>query len=150
MITENKKWIQAGHYNDGLFPRIDFVDITDPKNPIGISYKTMDLNAPSYTKKSDVERIINRYSDDVLKTKNTGSGKKHILKDIEKNSNYFQKNNHITKSEIESMKRSIIQGDRALIIEVPPGSKIPFTKVELDKMAKKNGLKYIRILASKF
>ena len=150
VITENKKWVHVGHYNEGLFPRIDFVDITDPKNPIGISYKTMDLNAPSYTKKSEVERIINRYSDDVLKTKNTGSGKKHILKDIEKNSNYFQKNNHITKSEIESMKRSIIQGDRALIIEVPPGSKIPFTKSELDDIAKDKGLKYIKMIESEF
>ena len=44
----------------------------------------------------------------------------------------------------------IPRNQRALIIEVPPGSKIPFTKVELDKMAKKNGLKYIRILESKF
>ena len=110
----------------------------------------MDLNAPSYTKKSDVKKIINRYSDDVLKTKNTGSGKKHILKDIEKNSNYFQKNNHITKSEIESMKRSIIQGDRALIIEVPPGSKIPFSAGELKKIAEERGVKYIEIVENKF
>lgn len=151
VITENKKWVHVGHYNDGLFPRIDFVDITDPKNPIGISYKTMDLSAESYAKKNVIENTINRYSKDVLKTKNTGSGKKHILKDIKKNGlEFFKKNNHITKSEIETMKKSIVQGNRALIIEVPPGSKIPFTKVELDKMAKKNGLKYIRILESKF
>ena len=111
----------------------------------------MDLSAESYAKKNVIENTINKYSKDVLKTKNTGSGKKHILKDIKKNgSEFFKKNNHITKSEIEAVKKSIVQGNRALIIEVPPGSKIPFTKVELDKMAKKNGLKYIRILESKF
>ena len=59
VITENKKWVHVGHYNDGLFPRIDFVDITDPKNPIGISYKTMDLSAESYAKKNVIENTIN-------------------------------------------------------------------------------------------
>ena len=48
------------------------------------------------------------------------------------------------------MKRSIIQGDRALIIEVPPGSKIPFTKSELDDIAKDKGLKYIKMIESEF
>ena len=48
------------------------------------------------------------------------------------------------------MKRSIIQGDRALIIEVPPGSKIPFSADELDEIAKNKGLKYIKIEESKF
>ena len=44
----------------------------------------MDLSAESYAKKNVIENTINKYSKDVLKTKNTGSGKKHILKDIKK------------------------------------------------------------------
>ena len=63
---------------------------------------------------------------------------------------FFKKNNHITKSEIETMKKSIVQGNRALIIEVPPGSKIPFSVDELDEIAKNKGLKYIEIEESKF
>lgn len=46
--------------------------------------------------------------------------------------------------------KSIPKNQKALIIEVPPGSKIPFSADELDKMAKKNRLKYIQILESKF
>jgi hypothetical protein len=46
--------------------------------------------------------------------------------------------------------KSILRNQRVLIIEVPPGSKIPFSADELDKMAKKNRLKYIQILESKF
>lgn len=48
------------------------------------------------------------------------------------------------------MKKSIVQGNRALIIEVPPGSKIPFSVDELDEIAKNKGLKYIEIEESKF
>ena len=46
--------------------------------------------------------------------------------------------------------KSILRNQRVLIIEVPHGSKIPFSADELDKMAKKNRLKYIQILESKF
>lgn len=48
------------------------------------------------------------------------------------------------------MKKSIVQGNRSLIIEVPPGSKIPFSVDELDEIAKNKGLKYIEIEESKF
>ena len=46
--------------------------------------------------------------------------------------------------------KSIPKNQRALIIEVPPGSKIPFTKSELDDIAKDNGLKYIKMIESEF
>ncbi|WP_304176828.1 polymorphic toxin-type HINT domain-containing protein [Leptotrichia trevisanii] len=151
VITENKKWVHVGHYNDGLFPRIDFVDITDPKNPIGISYKTMDLSAESYAKKNVIRNTINRYADGVLKTNYTGSGKKKILKDIKTNgSEFFRKNNHITLDDINNLPKSIPKNQRALIIEVPPGSKIPFSAGELKKIAKEKGLKYIKLVESKF
>lgn len=48
------------------------------------------------------------------------------------------------------MKKSIVQGNRALIIEVPPGSKIPFSAGELKKIAEERGLKYIKMIESEF
>ena len=44
----------------------------------------------------------------------------------------------------------IPRNQRALIIELPPGSKIPFSVDELDEIAKNKGLKYIEIKESKF
>lgn len=46
--------------------------------------------------------------------------------------------------------KSIPKNQRALIIEVPPGSKIPFSAGELKKIAEERGLKYIEIVESKF
>jgi hypothetical protein len=46
--------------------------------------------------------------------------------------------------------KSILRNQRVLIIEVPPGSKIPFSAGELKKIAKDNGLKYIKMIESEF
>ena len=88
------------------------------------------LEILSEEKKDEINKKLEAKNQQNGIGKNTGSGKKKNIKRYKKNgSEFFKKNNHVTKSEIEAMKKSIVQGNRALIIEVPPGSKIPFTKV---------------------